>query len=336
MDTTGWTKPNPAGCLSTLSEPATDHTRTTALPTHYNLSKMLANLQNQPDGSGTGARATSGDPEKAPERINSCLHTSNTFTRSVLKLKDVPPREEPFLKAPTPKDQHGQTFTTPKELSPLLAPKRKLLIRRLPLVHTPSRICEIARSPTPILLPLLLRMGLSCRNWQQEKHARQGDASAPRRFSSCSRRLLSRTTSVPTLVASTTDTTSQYCDSTTLLLLLHLRPTTTTVLATMLLRSASSTHLQNPAGLGKPHTHDPNQSVSFLPLRLICTKVRSNVSGTTSENTLRTQTGLNDFPTHPPDPLITMKTDRTLPQRPLLPSAAAHNNSTKENAQPFG
>jgi len=100
---------------------------------------MLANLQNQPDGSGTGALATSGDPEKAPKRINSCLHTSNTFTRSgrkrktkhrttpsavnsssqnlnlVLGLKDVPPREEPFLKAPTPKDPQGQTFTAPKE-----------------------------------------------------------------------------------------------------------------------------------------------------------------------------------------------------------------------------
>jgi hypothetical protein len=56
------------------------------------------------------------------------VNTSSQNLNLVLGLKDVPPREEPFFKVPTPKDPHGQIFTVPKEKSPFLAPKRKLLI----------------------------------------------------------------------------------------------------------------------------------------------------------------------------------------------------------------
>jgi hypothetical protein len=197
---------NIAGTSPTLSAPANDHTWITTLSALVGHDKMLAKWPSPRDGSGTDAHAITGDPTTAPKRIPCRRHTTNSSTRSnrqrgkhlrstssvttvsnqdatlFYSLQDVPPREEPFLKAPTPKDPFGQIFKAPKENTPLMAPKRKLQFRRPPLILIPNSFSETARSPTPLLPPLLLRLVLRRRTQRQERRVLPGYDSVSCRF----------------------------------------------------------------------------------------------------------------------------------------------------------
>ena len=130
-----------------------DQTGTNTLPVLICHGKLLATLPSPRDGLDKGAHVITGDPTTAQTRIPCRRHTTNTSTRSnrqrgkktrstssvttvsnqdatlFYSLQDVPPREEPFLKAPTPKDPFGQIFKAPKVNTPLMAPKRKLQFR---------------------------------------------------------------------------------------------------------------------------------------------------------------------------------------------------------------
>ena len=157
-------------------------------------------------------------------------------------LQDVPPREEPFIKAPTLKDPSEKKTKAPKENILIFAPKRKLrLLCSFRILKTNS-ICQAARSPTPLLLPLLLRLTLRCSILRRRTRSSPGYEPAPCRFLPSAHWPSSQVATVPTLDTTTIDTTTWSGSSTTPIPLLTVLPATTTVLATMLPLTLSSQH----------------------------------------------------------------------------------------------
>jgi hypothetical protein len=220
-----------------------------------------------------------------------------------------------------------------------MAPKRKLQSRRSPLIFISSSFSEAARSPTPLLPPLLLRLVLLRRTQRQERRVLPGYDSASCRFLPFLQRHLSLAITASTLAATTIDTTTRSYGSTTLLPLLLNRLATTTVLATMLLRTASSQPQPAPAGLVKHHILDPRQPNSSPPLRRNYTKANLNASGTTNRLTHR-RIWQGNYPPQTPILREMTKTGKTHPQRPALPTCGAHNYNNgsrkKKNGQLSG
>ena len=154
-------------------------------------------------------------------------------------LKDVSPREKPFIKAPILKDPARQIFKAPKENTPLLNPKRKLRLIRSLRTSLTSIIKQTARSPIQLLLPLLPRFTIRRSTLRRRTESSPGCDSAFCRSSQSARWPSTQEAPVPTLATTTIEVTTRSRRSTTRLPLLLI---TTTVLATMLLLTFSSQH----------------------------------------------------------------------------------------------